>query len=30
VAVALSLIERDLGAGVGDPDALLDPLRYLV
>jgi hypothetical protein len=30
VAVALSLIERDLGAGVGDPDALLDPLRYVV
>jgi hypothetical protein len=27
-AVALSLVERDLGATFGDPDALLDPLRY--
>jgi hypothetical protein len=30
VAVALTLLERDLGAAVGDPDALLDPLRYTV
>jgi hypothetical protein len=30
VAVALTILERDLGATVGDPDALLDPLRYSV
>jgi hypothetical protein len=24
------VLERDLGATVGDPDALLDPLRYAV
>jgi hypothetical protein len=30
VAVALTLLERDLGAAVGDPDALLDPLRYVI
>jgi hypothetical protein len=30
VAVALNILERDLGATVGDPDALLDPLRYAV
>jgi hypothetical protein len=29
-AVALTILERDLGATVGDPDALLDPLRYSV
>jgi hypothetical protein len=30
VALALTLLERDLGAAIGDPLALLDPLRYLV
>jgi hypothetical protein len=30
IAVALTILERDLGATVGDPDALLDPLRYSV
>jgi hypothetical protein len=30
VAVALAILERDLGALVGDPHALLDPLRYAV
>jgi hypothetical protein len=30
VTVALTILERDLGATVGDPDALLDPLRYAV
>jgi hypothetical protein len=30
VAVALTMLERDLGATVGDPDALLDPLRYAI
>lgn len=30
VAVALTLLERDLGAAVGNPEALLDPLRYVV
>jgi hypothetical protein len=28
MTVALTLLERDLGATFGDPDALLDPLRY--
>jgi thiamine kinase-like enzyme len=30
VALALAWTERDLGAAIGDPDALLDPLRYAV
>jgi hypothetical protein len=30
VAVGLTTLERDLGAAIGDPHALLDPLRYAV
>jgi len=30
IAVALTILEHDLGATIGDPDALLDPLRYTV